>query len=172
VGCTWAGGSRWSARRPATAHLHCTAGASETTLLADWVCGGGREVAWLSLDEQDNNLVQFLRYLIAALQQVDGRVGGEIEALLRGAQLPPSECLASLLINDLAAVSTPLTLVLDDYQLITSSDVHRLLGHLIDHQPPAVHLAIGTREDPPLPLARLRARGQVTEVRESVSNDN
>ena len=144
------------------------AGFGKTTLVTDWVCGGAREVAWLSLDEGDNDPVQILIYLIAALQQVDGSIGQTVQQLLRSPQLPPLQSLVSSLINDVTATSTDLTLVLDDYHFISSPVVHQLVGFLLEHQPPTVHVVISTRESLPdtLPLPRLRARGQVTEIGE------
>ncbi|MBN1976515.1 MAG: hypothetical protein JW918_03860 [Anaerolineae bacterium] len=144
------------------------AGFGKTTLVTDWVCGGAREVAWISLDEGDNDPVQVLTYLIAALQQVDGGIGRTVQQLLRSPQLPPLQSLVSSLINDIAATSTDLTLVLDDYHFISSPVVHQLVGFLLEHQPPTVHVVISTRESLPdaLSLPRLRARGQVTEVGE------
>ncbi|MFL7792754.1 MAG: LuxR C-terminal-related transcriptional regulator [Anaerolineae bacterium] len=144
------------------------AGFGKTTLVTDWVCGGAREVAWISLDEGDNDPVQILTYLIAALQQVDGSIGQTVQQLLRSPQLPPLQSLVSSLINDIAATSTDLTLVLDDYHFISSPIVHQLVGFLLEHQPPMVHVVISTRESLPdaLPLPRLRARGQVTEIKD------
>jgi LuxR family maltose regulon positive regulatory protein len=142
------------------------AGFGKTTLVAEWICGIPREVAWISLDEGDNDPVQFLTYLIAALQQVDGNIGRTVQPMLRSPQVPPTQNSITALINELTAAGVPLVLVLDDYQLITSSVVHQALGFLLEHQPPSMLLVISTRQDPPLPLHRLRVRGQVTEIRE------
>jgi LuxR family maltose regulon positive regulatory protein len=142
------------------------AGFGKTTLISEWLGLLDRPSAWLSLDEGDSDPVQFLTYLIAALQQVDEGIGRTVLDLLQSSQLPPMQSLVTLLINDIAAAGTPLTLVLDDYQLVSAASVHQILQVLLDRQPPTIHLVIGTREDPPLPLPRLRARGQVTEIRE------
>jgi ATP/maltotriose-dependent transcriptional regulator MalT len=138
-------------------------GFGKSTLIHDWIAGIDRLVAWLSVDEGDNDPGRFLRYLIAALSQADARIG---RTLLQPAPaVPPQELLISL-INDLAAAGSGLLLVMDDYHAIRNFAVHELVGFLLEHQPPGFHLVIGTREDPPLPLARLRARDQITEIRE------
>jgi LuxR family maltose regulon positive regulatory protein len=141
------------------------AGFGKTTLVAGWIYTLAREVAWLSLDEDDNDPVQFLTYLIAALQQVDGRIGRTLQQILGSPQLPPLPNVVTLLINDVAAAGVPLVLVLDDYHFITSDAIHGALCFLLEHQPPLLHLIISAREDLPLPLPQLRARGQVTEIR-------
>ncbi len=153
------------------------AGFGKTTLVAEWLhsCasplpretgeGTGVRAAWLSLDEGDSDPARFFTYLIAALQQVDSTIGQSAQAMLQSAQPPPPEVLLTALINEIAATSQPFILVLDDYHVVTALPVHRQLGFLLDHQPPQMHLVIVTREDPPLPLPRLRARGQVTDVR-------
>jgi LuxR family maltose regulon positive regulatory protein len=142
------------------------AGFGKTTLISEWLGLLDRPSAWLSLDEGDSDPVQFLTYLIAALRQVDEGIGRTVLDLLQSSQLPPMQSLVTLLINDIAAAGTPLMLVLDDYQLVSASSVHQIVQVLLDRQPPAFHLVVGTREDPPLPLPRFRARGQVTEIRE------
>jgi LuxR family maltose regulon positive regulatory protein len=135
-------------------------------LVTEWVCGSPREVAWISLDDGDNDPVQFLTYLIAALQQVDGRIGQSVQQLLQSPQRSAPQNMATSVINDITAADAALTLVLDDYRLITSPSVHEIVQILLEHQPPTMHLVISTREDPPLQLPRLRAQGQVTEIRE------
>ncbi len=146
--------------------ISAPAGFGKTTLVAEWACGSAREVAWLSLDEGDNDPVQFLQYLCAALQQVDGSIGQTLLPILRSPQFPPPQNLITTLVNDLSALDVALTLVLDDYHFVTSPVVHEMVRFLLEHQPPTVHLVLSTREDPPLPLVRMRARGQLTEVRE------
>ncbi len=142
------------------------AGFGKTTLITDWICGLMRDVAWLSLDEGDNDPVQFVTYVVAALQQVDGRIGRSVQQFLGSPQSPPVQILMTALLNDISAAGTPLALVLDDYHLIDSPAVHDAVGFVLDHQPSLMHLVISARQDPPLPLSRLRARGQVTEIRE------
>jgi len=150
------------------------AGFGKTTLLSEWIYGTSEAtsplpVAWLSLDEGDNDLVRFLMYLVAALQTVNSGIGKDMLSVLQSPQLPPLESLLTLLINDLAGnhKSCPYVLVLDDYHLIIAQPVHEALTFLLDHLPPTLHLVIATRADPPLPLPRLRARGQLTELRQA-----
>jgi len=166
------------------AGLHCKltlvsapAGFGKTTLLSEWVAGCRRPVAWLSLDESDNDPVRFLPYLVGALQKVDETIGQSVQGLLQSPPLPPGasaspdqaewiEALITTLINDITTVATAFTLVVDDYHLIHAASIHQAVQFLLGHQPPQLHLVIVTREDPPLPLPRLRARGQVSEIRE------
>jgi LuxR family maltose regulon positive regulatory protein len=147
------------------------AGFGKTTLITEWVCNLTREVAWLSLDEGDNDPVQFLTYLILALQQVDGSIGQAAQQMLGSSGFAkagpsPTQSLVTSLINDVTTADVPFALVLDDYHLVTEPAVHQALEFLLSHQPPLLHLAISTRQDPPLPLHQLRARSQVTELRE------
>jgi LuxR family maltose regulon positive regulatory protein len=149
------------------------AGFGKTTLVGDWIahlCRAdvpARGVAWLSLDEADNDPLRFATHLIAALQAVEPALGKGAQALLRGSQMPPAEMVVSALINDLVAASMPIVLVLDDYHVIRAEWVHAALSFLLEHQPASLHLVLIAREDPPLPLPRLRARGQMTEIRAS-----
>ena len=136
------------------------AGYGKTTLLSEWCAAlagdAGRPavpVAWLGLDAGDNDLVRFLRYVAAALRQAGAPVGTAGDSLAVG------------LINDLTTLPGDVVLVLDDYQVIEAPDVHQAVAFLLEHLPPRVHVVIATRADPPLPLARLRARGQLAELR-------
>src|SRR5438132_8825061 len=144
------------------------AGFGKTTLLAQWLAESGMPVAWLSLEPGDNELVRFLSYLIAALQTLDPHLGAVALALL---QMPPpaaAETVLTLLTNDVGSHGRDggdFAFVLDDYHVIDAKPVDQALTYLVEHLPPQMHLAIATREDPPLPLARLRARGHLTEVR-------
>ena len=144
------------------------AGYGKTVLLAGWVRGGRRPVAWLSLDAGDNDPARFWRHAVAALDRVRPGIGERIGPLL-GPPAPPSfEPLVTALINEVAGppgTDEALLLVLDDYHLIGSRLVHESLGFLLEHQPPGLQLALTSRSDPPLALARLRARGQLTELR-------
>ncbi len=151
------------------------AGFGKTTLISEWAkcCGHNEDAgpdeppvrtAWLSLDDQDSDPVRFLSYLIAALRTVVPGLGGGIEGTLQSAQAPVEAILVAVL-NDIVAVPGKIILVLDDYHVIDSQPVDEAVTYLIDHLPPVMHLVITTREDPPLPLARLRARGQMTELR-------
>jgi LuxR family maltose regulon positive regulatory protein len=138
-------------------------GFGKTTLIQDWIAGSDRRTAWLSLDEGDNDPHRFMRYLSLALSRADERIGRAPPDL--APTTSPQELLITL-INDLTAASAGLLLVFDDYHAIRNFAVHELVAFLLANQPPEFHLAIGTREDPPLPLARLRARDQITEIRE------
>ena len=142
------------------------AGFGKTTLLSECAAICGRPVAWLSLDESDNDPARFLAYVIAALQGVKAGIGQGVLSALDASQPPPVELLLVGLINELAAVTAPFVLVLDDYHLVESKPIHEVLAFLLDHQPPQMHLVISTRTDPPLPVARLRARGQMLELRQ------
>jgi len=140
------------------------AGFGKTTLASTWIAAAGRPAAWLSLDEADSDLTRFLGYLIAALQTV-APIGGGLPDALQSPQPPPVETVLTVLINEIAARADPLVLVLDDYHAIDARAVDQAVTFLVEHLPPRMHLVITTREDPRLPLARLRSRGQVTELR-------
>ena len=142
------------------------AGFGKTALLADWLRSGGRPVAWLSLDVGDNDPVRFWRHVVAALDRARPGIGERVAPLLGP---PPSsfEGLVTALINELAARpgEDEMVLVLDDYHLVDAQPVHASLAFLLEHLPPGLHLVLASRSDPPLPLARLRARGQLAELR-------
>ncbi|GIK39986.1 MAG: LuxR family transcriptional regulator [Chloroflexota bacterium] len=123
------------------------------------------QVAWLSLDEADNDPVRFWSYVIAALETVQAGLGDNTLPLLRSSQPSPLEIVLTFLLNDLAALPHDVVLVLDDYHLIENSDIHTALTLLIDRLPPLLHLILTSRADPPLPLARWRAKRQLTELR-------
>ena len=144
------------------------AGFGKTTLLAQWLAESGMPVAWLSLEAGDNELVRFLSYLIAALQTLDPRVGAVALALVQMPQQAAAETVLTMLTNDVGSPRRDrgdFVLVLDDYHVIDAQPIDQALAFLVDHLPPQMHLVIATREDPPLPLARLRARGHLTELR-------
>src|SRR5215213_392514 len=122
-------------------------------------------VAWLSLDDGENDPTRFLAYLVAALQMIAPTIGAGVLAVLQSPQPPPTESILTALLNDIATVSDPFILVLDDYHVIDAKPVDAALTFLLEHLPPQMHLVIATRADPQLPLARLRVRGQLTEVR-------
>ncbi len=141
------------------------AGFGKTTLLTEWLAGAeGRSIAWVSLDERDNDPVVFWTYLISALQTAVPGVGTGALAVLHEQDASMEEVLAGL-VNDLDAVPDDVVLVLDDYHVIAARDVHDRMTFLLERLPPNVHLVIATRADPALPLARLRARGELVEVR-------
>jgi len=146
------------------------AGFGKTTLLSEWsrslrASTPALPVAWLSLDEHDDDPVPFWTYLIAALRSVDAGLGHDAGRLLQGAEPPAAHAMLTPVLNGLAALDRGLVLVLDDYHLISSREIHEGLAFFLEHQPQNVHLVISTRADPPLPLSRLRARGQLTELR-------
>jgi LuxR family maltose regulon positive regulatory protein len=146
--------------------LSAPAGFGKTTLLSDWLAERDRPAAWLSLDSGDNDPARFLTYLVATVQTVVPNVGDGVLGALQTPQPPPIDAVLTALLNDLtSSVSNPLVLVLDDYHLIEASPVDQALAFLLEHLPPPLHLVLATREDPQLPLARLRAGGQLTELR-------
>ena len=147
------------------------AGFGKTTVLSEWLARGLASqdrvpaAAWLTLDRSDNDPATFWAYLIAALRTVEPDVGATELALLQGSQSPPVDALLTTLLNDVIAHDLNMLLVLDDYHVIESRKVHEGITFLLDHLPPQLHLAITTRSDPPLPLSRLRARGDLVELR-------
>ncbi len=141
------------------------AGFGKTTLVSAWVASCGQPVAWLSLDEGDNDPTGFLTYLVAALQALAPHIGAGALAALQSPQPPSIESLLTALLNEIVTVSDNFILVLDDYHVVDSQPVDQALVFLLEHLPPQMHLVIATREDPSLPLARLRARNQLTELR-------
>lgn len=145
--------------------ISAPAGFGKTTLASEWVADCGLPVAWLSLDEGDKNLPRFLSYLTAALQAIAKNIGEGVLEMLQSPQPPPAETALTALLNEIATIPDHFILVLDDYHLIDSQAVDQALTFLLGHLPPQMHLAITTREDPQLPLARLRVRGQLTELR-------
>src|SRR5438270_4288101 len=145
--------------------ISAPAGFGKTTLVSEWVEGIERPSAWLSLDEGDNDPARFLTYLVAALQTIAATIGQGVPGVLQSPQPPPPEAMLTALLNDITALSDQFVLVLDDYHVLEAKAVDHALTFLLEHLPPQMHLVIATREDPPLPLARLRARGHLTEVR-------
>ena len=143
------------------------AGFGKTTLVASCLAGCGMPVAWLSLDKGDNEVQRFLNYVVAALQETENTIGSEAAQLMAGRQPAPPEVILTSLINDLDAARGGVALVLDDYQFISNQTVHEGVAFLLEHCPRTFHLLIATRSDPPLPIARLRARGQTVELRAS-----
>jgi LuxR family maltose regulon positive regulatory protein len=141
------------------------AGFGKTTLVASCVARCGLPGAWLSLDKNDNQAGRFLHYLVAALQGADHTIGSEAAQHLAALQPVPPEAVLTSLINDLDTAGREIALVLDDYQFISSQAVHEEVAFLLEHCPHTLHMVIATRSDPPLPLARLRARGQTVELR-------
>ena len=145
--------------------ISAPAGFGKTTLIGEWVAGCGRPVAWLSLDEGDRDPARFLTCLVAAIRTIEASIGEGVFAILQS-PLPPSiPMILTALINEITAIPIDFVLVLDDYHVIDAKPVDDMLDFLLEHLPFRMHLVIMTREDPRLPLARLRARGQLTELR-------
>ena len=142
------------------------AGFGKTTLVSSWVAECALPAAWLSLDDEDSDPARFLMYLAASLQSIHGELGNEAAYLVQSEQPPPLKAAVAALINEISTLPERIILVLDDYHLIKSKAIHNALIYLLEHQPPQLHLVLTTREDPPIPLARWRARGEVTEIRE------
>src|SRR5258706_4719452 len=141
------------------------AGFGKTTLVSAWVAGCDRQVAWLSLDKGESDPTLFLTYLVAALQTIAPTIGEGVLGVLQSPQPPPTEAILTALLNEITAIPDHFVLVLDDYHVIDAKAVDQALTFLLEHLPPQMHLVIATREDPALPLARLRAGGHLTEVR-------
>ncbi|MHB9115608.1 MAG: AAA family ATPase [Thermoleophilia bacterium] len=142
------------------------AGSGKSTLVSGWIHGWcGRQAAWLSMDEGDSDPARFLAHLVAALRTVAADVGEGVLAILQSPPPPPTESILTALLNEIATVRDGFVLVLDDYHVVDSAPVDQALAFLLEHLPPQMHLVIATREDPHLPLARLRARGELTELR-------
>jgi LuxR family maltose regulon positive regulatory protein len=146
-------------------HVAAPAGSGKTTLLATWAHQVGLPVAWVTLDADDNDPARFWRYVVAALERQDPRSLEVVRVALASPQTPSDEALLVPLLNALATGPGEGVLVLDDYHEITATAIHRALTYLVEHLPPRQHLVIAGRSDPPLPLARLRARGELTEIR-------
>jgi LuxR family transcriptional regulator, maltose regulon positive regulatory protein len=141
------------------------AGFGKTTLVSEWVAGCERPVAWLSLDERDNDPARFLTYLILALQMIEADIGAGILKVLQSPELPSTEPILTTLLNEITAIPGDFILVLDDYHVLDAKPVDHIVTFLLEHLPPQMHLVIATREDPHLPLARLRVQSQLTELR-------
>jgi LuxR family maltose regulon positive regulatory protein len=143
------------------------AGFGKTTLLAEWLAAtpADKQTAWLSLDPSDNLAASFWHYVIAALQTAAPGIGATALSLLQGPQPPPIETVVAPLLNEFSALPNGVVLVLDDYHVIDAHDIQDGMSFLLEHLPPQIHLVITTRADPPLPLARLRARGELVEIR-------
>jgi len=153
--------------------ISAPAGFGKTTLVTQWLECAPYPSAWLSLDESDSDATRFLAYFVTALRTIEpreasvGNIGQGALSVLQSLQPPPAEAVLTSLINDVVALPDGMILVLDDYHLIEAQVIHDALTFLLEHLPPQMHLVIATRQDPSLPLARLRARGQLTELRAS-----
>ncbi|HEU5101741.1 MAG TPA: LuxR C-terminal-related transcriptional regulator [Roseiflexaceae bacterium] len=167
--------------------ISAPAGFGKSTLVSEWVAARTEDrglrtetstsslspqssalstrVAWLSLDQGDSDPTRFLAYLVAALQTIAANLGAGVLAVLQSPQPPPTESILTALLNEIATIPDHFVLVLDDYHALDSKSIDAALTFLLEHLPPQMHMVIATREDPQLPLARLRVRGQLTELR-------
>lgn len=145
--------------------ISAPAGFGKTTLLSEWIPQSWECVVWISLDEGDNDPTRFWVYFIGALQKLQSNLGQNALLLLQSPQPPPLELILTTLLNELTLFPDNFAVVLDDYHLIENPVIHTALTFLLDHLSPQMHLIITTRVDPPLPLSRLRARSQLTELR-------
>ena len=174
---------------PSITLISAPPGFGKTTLLSEWIYrkAEGRkqkdeqnklpipnsafriprsQVAWVSLDEQDNDPVRFFTYLVAALENIQAGIGANALTLVQLPQSPPIEEIVISLINALTTIPNQITLILDDYHVIEEEVIHRVLAFFLDHMPPQMHLIITSRTTPPLPLTRFRVRNQLTELRD------
>ena len=145
--------------------LSAPAGFGKTSLLSQWLAECDVPAAWISLDAADNDPARFVSYLIAAVRTIVPGTGRAAENLLRSPQPLPMDYVLTVLVNELSSLKQALLIVLDDYHVLTAGSVHQAVAFLLDNLPDTVHLVIATRADPPLPLARLRSRGELVEVR-------
>jgi len=143
------------------------AGSGKSTLVAEWVAASRRAAAWISLDPGDNNPALFWTYVVTALRTARPDVGESALSWLSSARPPATEWILTSLINEITANDQHVALILDDYHVIDAEPIHRAVAFLLEHLPPRMHLVIATRSDPPLPLARLRGRRELTELRAS-----
>lgn len=145
--------------------ISAPAGFGKTTLVSEWVADCKRPAAWLTLDDGENDVIRFLSYLIASLQTIDVNIGKQLLGMMQSVQLPSTEWVLTNLLNDISAAPDHFILVLDDYHVINSDPVNEALAFMLEYMPLQMHLAIITREDPDLPLARFRAGSQLTELK-------
>src|SRR5579871_3461815 len=139
--------------------ISAPAGFGKTTLISEWLTSCHRPAAWLSLDKGDNDATHFLTYLVSALQTIAAPLGAGVLRMLHSPQPPSIESILTALLNDLTTIPDQFVLVLDDYHVLDAQPIDQALTFLLEHLPPQMHLVIATREDPPLPLARFRAKG-------------
>ncbi len=152
-------------RSPNVTLISAPAGFGKTTLVSEWVASSSLPVAWLSLDESDNDPARFLVYVISALQTISPNVAAGLVDVLQSSQSSPIESILTALINEITNILDDFFLILDDYHTIDAKPVDDALAFIVEHLPPRMHLVITTREDPPLPIPRLRARDRLTELR-------
>jgi LuxR family maltose regulon positive regulatory protein len=141
------------------------AGFGKTTLLSEWIHSQNRSAAWISLDKGDNDLAKFLAYFVSALSIIEEGMSEEAMAMIESPQLPSIDGILTPVINSVAERTSQFTLILDDYHAITNTQVHEAVRFILDSIPPHLHLVISSRADPPWPLSRMRARGEMAEIR-------
>ncbi|MBW4438456.1 MAG: hypothetical protein KME04_15050 [Pleurocapsa minor GSE-CHR-MK-17-07R] len=154
-----------SLREHKLALIVASAGYGKTALVSEWIAQSSMRAVWFSIDTRDNDPVRFWDYVVAAIQTAYPEIGEQTLILLHEPQPLPIETILSTLINELSALHDMLAIVLDDYHSIESSAIHDGLAFLIEHMPSKIRLIMTTRTDPPLPLARMRVRGQLLELR-------
>ena len=145
--------------------ISVSAGFGKTTLVSEWVAACERPIAWLSLDEGDNDTTRFFTHLVAALKTIEENIGESVVSSLNSTQQPSTESILTVLLNEITTIPYKFVLVLDDYHVIDSKRIDDGLNFLLEHLPPQMHLVISTREDPQFHIGRLRARGHLTELR-------
>jgi LuxR family maltose regulon positive regulatory protein len=146
------------------------AGFGKTTLLSEWIEHQSKEqlplqVAWLSLDSNDNDPARFLTYFVAALQEMDANLGTEVLPVLQAFQISSIKEIWEILAGEIASTLAPFVIILDDYHVIEAPIIHEGISFMLEQMPACMHLVIATRADPPLPLSRLRVRGELLELR-------
>ncbi|MFC8689561.1 LuxR C-terminal-related transcriptional regulator [Brevibacillus porteri] len=147
--------------------ISAPAGSGKTTLVSEWLASGDRTFAWISMDKGDNDPARFLTYLFTALQNIDPNIGSGIFPLLHSPQPLPLESMITTLLHEISEVPNPFVLVFDDYHVLKMGPLDDTISFLLERMPPQMHLVIVTREEPRLPIARLRVRHQLNEVRAS-----
>lgn len=147
--------------------ISAPAGFGKTTLLSDWINQQNIPTAWFSIDKADNDPVEFLSYIISGIQNINKEFGQSALKLIKSPNRPSCESIVSLLINEILKINKNFLLVFDDFHLIESTDILKLVSYLLEHIPAKVHIVILTRSDPKLPIARLRSQHQLVELRSS-----
>lgn len=145
--------------------ISAPAGFGKTTIVSEWAVDSKLPVAWLSLDDGENDPTRFIVYLVAAIRTIAPDFGNDVMGMLQSPQPPPVDSILTTILNEISGIQNDFILILDDYHLIDAKKVDAILTFLLQHMPPQMHLVIVTREDPDLPLARVRSRGQLTELR-------
>ena len=140
------------------------AGFGKTTLISEWATTCDRKLSWLTLDEDDNDPLMFMRYFVAALQIIDDRIGKGLVDVLKSPQAPAIDSAIYGLVNEIAVSDLPFIMVIDDYHLIQNPEIHNVMAFLLDHMPEQMHLVLITRTEPSLPVAKLRASGLMSEL--------